>query len=52
MVNVTTDTQNTSAVEWGIKAQTGVLTDVLLGKKENTDQTIYGLFGFHFGWWA
>jgi hypothetical protein len=21
-------------------------------RKENTDQTIYGLFGFHFGWWA
>ena len=35
MVNVTTDTQNTSAVEWGIKAQTGVLTDVLLGKPDH-----------------
>ena len=35
MVNVTTDTQNTSAVEWGIKAQTGVLTDVLLGRPDH-----------------
>ena len=35
MVNVTTDTQNTSAVEWGIKAQTSVLTDVLLGKPDH-----------------
>ena len=35
MVNVTTDMQDTSAVEWGIKAQTGVLTDVLLGKPDH-----------------
>ena len=35
MVNVTIDTQDTSEVEWGIEAQTGVLTDVLLGKPDH-----------------
>jgi N-dimethylarginine dimethylaminohydrolase len=35
MSNLNTDTQNTGAVEWGIKAQSGVLTDVLLGKPDH-----------------
>jgi N-dimethylarginine dimethylaminohydrolase len=35
MTTLITDTVDTNAVRWGIKAQTGTLTDVLLGKPDH-----------------